>query len=353
MSAYDAYQEVAAARGVLTFVTAVDIKADQLRKSPNLAWGFQPSMEEQSKVYANYLCTKAVPNPVSASGNPGENGKPRKFGLIYSADPDSGFFRDFKNEVKRLTSKCGLEFAIERTYPFDYLNNNSDSALAAAETVSAFQDAKVTTVVWPLGWESHVSKAAEREGYLPEWIIAGDTFNDGSWPGAYQSQTVWDKHAFMITPVLREIPINVQRICEHSYLEADPNIPREGIDIAQACFFFYGLRQLFIGIQVAGPNLGPSTINRGFRAIPAVASTDPEVPACFYVAGDSTCVKDAQIMRWDRVSGGRDAEISGCWRMVKGGKRFLTDGWPDGNIEAPARSDDPCNGHVAGMPSQT
>src|SRR5256885_2877325 len=57
------------------------------------------------------------------------------------------------------------------------------------------------------------------------------------------------------------------------------------------------LRQLFVGIQVAGPQLKPPKVDEGFHSIPAVASTDPTVPACYYDPGDYTCIKDTSEER--------------------------------------------------------
>jgi hypothetical protein len=109
------------------------------------------------------------------------------------------------------------------------------------------------------------------------------------------------------------------------------------------------IRQLFTGIQVAGPRLGPTSIDKGFHAIPPIASTDPTVPACYYDAGDYTCVKDAQVERWDpsgksSTTGSRQ----GCWREIQKGQRYFPSIWPGGNMTA-QEGDDPCNAFDAGF----
>jgi hypothetical protein len=241
-----------------------------------------------------------------------------------------------------------MTFALEKTYPRDNVHSDPPNAANGVEAMRAFRDAGVTTLVWPLGYETNFGKAGESLGYLPEWIIAGDSFNDASWPGADQNKAAWE-HAVTVTPTLRLKPNGYTQTCEDAYTEVHPEIPRDGFDLVQTCFFYPGLRQLFIGIQVAGPRLGPSSMDKGYRAIPSIASNDPQTPACFYVPGDQTCVKDAEIMHWDSQSDGSQGEISGCWRMVMGGKRFLPGSWPSGNVDTPFTPNDPCNGWVGGF----
>jgi hypothetical protein len=64
-------------------------------------------------------------------------------------------------------------------------------------------------------------------------------------------------------------------------------------------------------------------MDRGYYAIPAIRSGNPRVPACFYDAGDYTCVKDASASWWDSDATARNGS-RGCWRMPGGGRRYLT-----------------------------
>lgn len=351
---FDAYQEVISKRGVLTFANTMGLGQASLQRFPKLAWGFLPSDVEIARIFGSYLCERVVPNPVSSFNGNGRAGDPRKYGLVYTAAPNRADYRLIKDYMKSyVLEKCGLQFQkdLEKTFPRNGIESDNQGVQSGLEAMQTFQQENVTTIIWPLGYETNFSKAAEQLRYFPEWIIAGDYQNDGSWDTSFQSQEVFHRHAINLTTTAVERPINTSPMCEQAYVEYDPTLPRDGIDMNQACYFYPGLRQLFTGIQTAGPRLGPTSLDKGLRAIPKVVSNHPAVQTCFYIPGDSTCVKDAQVTWWDRVGDeGRAGEISGCWRMARGGKRYLPGAWPTGNIDAPISSSDPCNGHVGGNP---
>ena len=98
------------------------------------------------------------------------------------------------------------------------------------------------------------------------------------------------------------------------------------------CDKYDNLRQLFIGIQVAGPRLGPTSIDRGFHAIPPTPSPSLQIPACYYDEGDYTCVKDFVLARWDpqgnteeRGSAGTSNATPGCYRIIRSRRILLAD----------------------------
>jgi hypothetical protein len=344
-----AYQEVAHNRGMLVFVNGVGMSSAVFQRFPKLSYGFMPAFEQQAIVYADYLCNKVKPHPTGYGGNGVPDGKERVYGLWYSNDTNNQNFRDFKDLVKtQVKDQCGMTFPVERNYARDGVHQDSQGGAAAVEAVNEFRTKGVTTIVWPMGYETNLGKAMDAAQWFPEIIIAGDGFNDGNWPGADQNKNAWE-HAIMITPTLRSKFQGYTQTCEDAYTEVHPDIPRDGFDLTQTCFLYPGLRQMFIGIQVAGPRLGPTSLDKGYRAIPKVESTDPSTPACYYVPGDSTCVKDAEIEWWDSQSDGSNGEISGCWRMAHGGQRFLPGGWPSGNIDADIKPGDLCNGWAAGF----
>lgn len=345
----DIYNNFVADRGVMTFTGAFGLRADSFRKHPKLSWGYLPSLEEHARVASAYICEKVAAHPVEFSGNATENGKPRRYGLLYTTQA-SHPAPEFVNLVRPQISKCGVEFTETRTHPYsDFIVDSRTTPDYAAEAMAAFQEKKVTTVLWLLGYDTNFSKAAAAINYRPEWILAGDGYSEGLWAGQAEEQSVWD-HAVTLTLNTKTRFGGISPPCEDAYLEADPTVPRETFDMAISCFFYNGLRQLFTGIQVAGPRLGPTSVDRGYHALPKIPSADPTVPACFYSVGDYTCVKDAAVYWYDsRYQDEGSSNTQGCWRLMEGGKRYLSGGWPVGNVGAQKRVTDPCNGFLGGI----
>jgi hypothetical protein len=136
-----------------------------------------------------------------------------------------------------------------------------------------------------------------------------------------------------------------QERCFLAYKDADPAAPDSDIR-GRACGLYERLRQLFTGIQVAGAKLGPTSVDKGFHAIPKIASDDPGTPACFYNLGDYTCVKDGEAMWWDAQAVPPNSANPGCFKMVQGGKRYLIGQFPSQEIMTMKNpAGDPCNGY--------
>ncbi|HUR49546.1 MAG TPA: hypothetical protein VMY88_08495 [Acidimicrobiales bacterium] len=340
------YNEVMAEKGVLTFSGLSALRAALFREYPGISWGYLPSLEEHAVSFSAFVCEKVAGKPVEFSGNQGENGAPRKYGLIYSVDPSQAFAKEFVGLVRPKVAKCGVTFAIEREQQYsDATVDTRTGPEYAAEAMAAFQGEGVTTILWMFGFETNYSKSAAAINYRPEWILAGDGSSEGIWNGQAQDQSVWGGHAVSFTLHTKTLFGGVSPPCREAYLQVDPDIPRGTLDMAQACFYYDELRQLFTGIQVAGSRLNPQTMDKGYHAIPAVPSKDPTVPACYYGPGDYTCVKDGTLVWYDaEYQDENNANTPGCWRLADGGQRYIPRGWPAGNVLAQRRDTDPCNG---------
>lgn len=346
----DAYNDVMTRRGVMSYAAVPFVDASYFRDRAPLAWNFLPSIEQYADQYADFVCTKIVPHPVSFSGNPTDAGKPRKLGLLYT--DNSGFpnYQRFAVQVRDRVKKCGGQFVAEARYPFILTTGAVSGSRPnyGQENMARFQEAGVTTVIWPGGWETDHTKAAAAIGYRPEWVMAGDDQIEGYDIGQFQDQSVW-QHAWVLTNVVREGRFE-ETGCYAALSEAEPGFSVQDAQFACPIGKLYeSLRQLFIGIQVAGPRLSPASVDKGYHAIPAVRSPDPKVAACFYNPGDYTCVKDTQAMWWD-PSGVSRNNRQGCYKMAQGGRRYLTGTWPEGDLlNIQNRSADICNGYAASI----
>lgn len=342
--AYDyapTYSQAMASRGVLIFGSAFQHTAAFHRGHPGFVWGYRPTYEHQVDLYTSYLCKKVVPHRVSF-GRQEDFGKVRKFGLLYT---DTESFPDLQyvgELVRKKVEACGGDIAVSRGMPYASRND-----AYAAQNIAAFQDEKVTTLLWTGLYESRQSQVATAVRYTPEILVMGQhdgSDNNSNISSQRSGQEFWN-HAWAVTNYAREGPIR-EEVCAQAILDAEPQADEDAVFLG--CFWYHHVFQLFVGIQVAGPRLTPANVEDGFRAIPAKASTSPKAPACFYEPNDFTCVKDAAAEWWD--SEGRPpwqrqtSPVTGCWRMAEEGKRYLEASWPEGDVLAQQkRGTDPCN----------
>jgi len=349
LSALGPFEDYLESRGVLLFGSIGMKPAASYTDHPGLAWDYQPTVEREAAAFAGYVCQRVVGKVAVDSGNAGVNGHARVLGLITTTDPAHPNLEQFGHLAAQQIEACGGHFAASVTFP---TSNEVGAPVAgyAAANMATLKQKGVTTIIWAGGSETAQTAEASDLGYYPEWIIAGDGYSDGTTNGDTQSDEQW-AHAWTVSYETYYGPATVQP-CFVAIRQADPTI---GSDITAACLFddeYADLRQLFTGIQVAGPDLTPATMDEGYHAIPAVASTDPRVPACFYQPGDYTCIQDAVAEHWSTTMTPPDADYdlgtgAGCWQMLEDGARTL-DGqpWPAGNINAGYQPTDRCNGYM-------
>jgi hypothetical protein len=341
----DDFLEFMAQRGVLNFGSLSGRPQSFFNRFPKLIWGYPPSTDQMAKNFISAVCRKVVPYPVSFAGANNinfANGQPRKLGLIFTNDNRYPALQDLAVVVRNGINACGGNIVSEANFPRNgYYADTQTLPGFATTNMSKFQNAGVSTIIWAGGVETKQSAAANQLGYTPEWVLLGDGLQEAISYGQGQDQSTWS-HAWTFTPTVRVVPAKEQ-VCYQAYREVDPSSADSDAS-GFACLDYDNLRQLFTGIQVAGPKLGPFSIDKGFHAIPSVESPDPRLPACYYEPADYTCVKDMTAMWWDRNDVAPGASQPGCYRMAQGGKRYRTGTWPEGDIGAAKdATKDPCN----------
>lgn len=342
--AADYYLKYLALRGVLNFGSVIGRSESFFQQYPKLIWGYPPPIEQEALSFSATVCRNLAQHPTSFTGAGIAHGIPRRYGLVLTNDPG---FQSFTAEAQLvrsdIRSQCGIAIPDADVVAFPtngYTIDNGNTPQYAVNNMLKLKSDGVTTILWPVGLETKQSAAATQLGYNPEWVLGDDQFQDATTVAQQQDQGQW-AHAWIVATVPKRTTLQ-QDLCYQAYREADPNAADSDVQ-NYACINYNDLRQLFTGIQVAGPRLGPFSIDKGFHAIPAVSSTDPRVPACFYNLNDYTCVKDAMLEWWDPTAAGYGTSNSGCWRMVSGGRRFLVGQSPPGDLAGLRTSSDVCN----------
>lgn len=344
----EVYAEAMTRRRVSVYGSFQAIANDYYRKNAPFIWSFWPDVEHAADMYVSYVCQKIAPYTVSHAGDDAMNAKPRRYALMYTSDEDFAGLRYFAELAKVGLRNCPngahLDIAEDSVlYSRNQYQVDSDPAAAteARNNIAKMKGRQVTTVLWLGGYETHHSLAAKNESWFPEWVVAGDGLNDAIDNGRAQQQDVW-RHSWIVSTYLREDKTSSSP-GRQAFREAAPDGHPNDEDEANSRYraFF----TLFKAIQVAGPELTPATVDQGHHAIPRQSSLNPFVAACFYDPGDYTCVKDATEVWWDpdAPDPAENVNLRGCYRMVRGGQRFLSGTWEGGDRDVFANASDPCN----------
>jgi len=201
----------------------------------------------------------------------------------------------------------------------------------------------VTTVIAIGTSENHLlwSNAGQQQGYQPEWVIPGSPVHSGpdqNEIGRQMAPVFW-RSTFGLSYDRYRGPRPEQQWFQ-AFREGCPSCT-DVVDGRNGRLYDQ-LTLLFWGIQAAGPNLTPATIDRGLHAIPARRSEDPAVPAAYFAPGNYSWVKDGVAISWDGT-GEEPGGQRGCYRYARDGRRFRAGEWPRGDGDL-FRTNRPCQG---------
>jgi hypothetical protein len=358
------YQNAMNDYGVLDFSStskgsSVGRPAAVFQRKPGLTWSFSPNIEHMADNVSTYACSKMTsPNDVVSYARPpeGDNqatslkGQKRVWGLLYTSDPLYPELRYYKDQIKQRVNACGINFKVERTFPLATYDIDAKRTTPdyAVKNMNAFQSNHVTTILWAGGTEDEDSKVATQLHYFPEWFLAGDRRIDGSTMATAPAADPGQARNFLTVSNAQLTVNRGQEECYRAYSDAVPTTAPTDSEAFMACELYPDLRELFIGIQVAGPHLSPHSVDQGYHAIPHSRSTNPRVPACFYEVGDYTCVKDAVAEWFDLNGADADNTSGGCYRMIENGKRHVPGEWPPGDPLTNENPTDICNTFAGG-----
>jgi hypothetical protein len=358
LSSNDAYLEAMTKRGVLNFGAFLGRERSFYQQYPKLVWGYSPTLEDNATEYVDFFCKQVHYNQGNetttfAGGNLA--GKKRRYGLVYSTDKLHPELQKLKDLVMDgIKSRCpisqpgGIPSATWDECCYGDNNDPQADQTYGINGMAKFSDANqaggpVTTIIWPGGIESKFSDAAANDNYFPEWVVLGDATTDGYVGTQFQNQQVWGGHAWVVSYQTKKLKYE-EEPCFLAYKDADPNASDQDIR-SRACDLYDRFRQLFTGIQVAGPKLGPTSIDKGYHAIPKIASEDSGTPACFYNTDDYSCVKDGIAMWWDSNATAPNSSNAGCWKVIQNAKRYLYGTFPTQEIQTMKSPNDVCNGY--------
>jgi hypothetical protein len=247
--------------------------------------------------------------------------KPRKYGILL---PDDPVYKQCVDDAKPRLKAAGIDIAKEINYSLDFGKMQQEAPNMAAQ----LKGAGVTTVILvtdPI-LPYFLTGAATQQDYWPEWFVSGSALTDIDILGQFYDQDQW-QFAYgqsFLSDIFQGKDSESYRAYKAMRPQDEPAITRDQ--------YYYNFLMLFIGLQMAGPNLSPETFAAGMYAYPARTGS---FGRWSFSVTDHTASDDAREIYWDRNAASAFNNRPGRYVALHGGRRFRASTWPADAPPAP------------------
>jgi hypothetical protein len=300
-------------------------------------WANLPTADTSLYETVAYVVSKLNGKPAIWAGDASMHTRKRTFIVVSetSEPPAPGSAELAASVAKKLRAgHANMASPTSLSYTLD-LTTLPTQAATIAEKLKASGATSVIFAGDPI-MPIYLTKACATIGYFPEWIITGIVLTDTSTLGRYYDQSEWS-HAFGVTSLGVPVPVgadDADRLYRWWY---GPNTSPASL-AAPALVPPY--EQFFEGVQLAGPDLTPSTFTTGlFRAPPAGGGPTSPLYAFGYQGAAPlptySSPADYTFLWYDATAKGPDEEgvvASGLMRYVNGGTRYKAGVVPTGPV---------------------
>jgi hypothetical protein len=282
---------------------------------------------------ATYIGRRLGHRKAKWAGDATLQARERKFGLVYTDTPlwpMGTIVPAFEQQL----AKYGVTLAAKAGMSDDVTSwqNQADNVMAKMNS------AGVTTIVYfaPILSQVFTTKAADRQGYLPEWYVAGICCNDAVLVNRAASSTQW-RHAFGTTNQFmwwKDNASSFEGVREAKHGNGNATLPKPDKVGVTTTTYWPMIQQLFAAIELAGPNLTPETFRDGILRYGQTGGTIQGYPFArrSFTADAPFMISDQMEWWWDPVATCKDEsdkDGAGCPRWVNGGVRTPFQMWPD------------------------
>jgi hypothetical protein len=307
---------------------ADDLTSDDFERAAPLLWAYQPPIDVLERETAAFVCASLAEHLALHAG-PAEAVRTRKFAVAVpkrtSGNPPTAALVDG-------LERCGVKPRVDQ-FATSFLSGQPPPEVAAL--VADWRADGITSVI-SLASQSEelgIMSAASRSGYQPEWVHIGLEQQEGV--SAYQSLTPQDQSAHVFGVASRnKLVAHSDRPFFWAIRESQPEFTATINDIQVTEPLYRRLLLLAAGIQMAGPNLNPTTFERGLfkaRFANPGAGRSPYFQASVRLAGAHRYMVDDLALTWWEPSADAFNEGSaprGSWCYVDRGARWRGN-WPD------------------------
>ncbi len=332
-----AYEEELARQHVFCMGCGDSSTYGEIQLNAPYQWANLPAADTSLYETIGYVVAKLKDKPAIWAGDPALHTVPRKFIVVSetseppapgSAELRASLAKKLRAGHVRMASPTDLEYTLDLTT----LPTQAATIAEKLKTSGATSVIFAGDPIMPI----YLTRACADIGYSPEWIITGIVLTDTSTLGRYYNQSEW-AHAFGVTSLGVPTPVatgDADRLYRWWYgantspasLAAPAIIPP--------------IQQFFEGVQLAGPDLTPSTFTAGlFRAPPAGGGPTTPLSAYGYQGAaplpSYSSPADYTFLWYDATAKGPDEEGvtgSGLMRYVNGGARYKAGTVPAGPV---------------------
>ena len=236
-------------------------------------WANLPTADTSIYETVDYVVAKLNGKDAIWAGDPTMHARRRSFIMVNetSEPPAPGtaeLAASLDQAAARRPRQHGAPSALEYTLDLTTLPTQAATIAEKLKSSGATSVIFAGDPIMPI----YLTKACADIGYFPEWIITGIVLTDTSTLGRYYDQAEWS-HAFGVTSLGVPVPVasgDADRLYRWWY---GPNT--SPASLAAPATHPALPEQFFEGVQLAGPDLTPSTFTTGlFRAPPAGGGPD-------------------------------------------------------------------------------
>lgn len=282
-----------------------------LRQNAPYSFTPGPSCNKLSSISADIIGRGLGSMDAVFAGDPALRHRQRVVGFVA---PDSPIYNECDaGVVSLLEHKYHVDVARFIRYPFSIVGDAQD----APNLVAQLQAADVTTVFCGCDPETpiYMTKAANEQGYHPEWV----SINVGDPYGRLPAQNQWSHDLAGGQVQLPEAQQEAYRV----YRMAVPKGPIVG----SYASIYEPLLLLFDALQAAGPDLTPTNFEKGFWSLP------PSLPGGMYGnwrfgPGIFDPSSSFQVEWWDPTALSSVDGKPGVYRECNGGTEYADFGQP-------------------------
>ncbi len=325
------YYDELARRKILSIGSNNSMRTEQEDYSPQrpYQWNVRPAFDQTQVNLGEWMC-KWLVGRNAEYGGPDVSGQRRKFGVLAQRESAGTPTTSF---LAAELGKCSTGVSIA-----EFTANQSDLEMRAI--LGSFQQSRVTTIACFCAQFEKPMGSADSLGYHPEWLVSagpsqGEDQNPkgGNWPLSQRSQM------FGINNQSRWNSIG-DSPWWWAISEADPSFDAAQVSGASG-HAALGMRPVYeallllsSGIQMAGPNLNPSTFEKGLAetAFPNPGAGGPP----YYQArvdfgyNDHTMTNDFGLFWWSETAPSYSSSTpTGGFCYVGRGLRFQQGAWPE------------------------